>query len=385
MLVPATILILVLALLIIETLVIRRKVNALDIRVHVNGTRGKSTVTRYVAAGLRASGISTWGKITGVVPSIIETDGTLKTINRRGGARVQEQFKIIRLAVQNRVEHMVLECMSIRPELQILESRVFRPHVYVLTNVFDDHRESLGDDFDTQARAICSAIPADSLVVTSPGKHLPILKDTINDADSRIFVAGDLTDDLIRRLPVGTHAANVSLALTVCDACAVSKDRALEAILSEAGREATQISEATDHNVLFADGFAVNDVPSAESFIDYWRDRYSQAESLVVIFNSRADRPLRSEAFARYLPTRNDIGRIIVTGTHAPYMHRALTKAGFPESRISCWSSDQLKNAGQELAKLGVGRNHLVVGLGNYAGDAHVVAASFKGEVSHAV
>jgi len=41
-----------LGLLIIERKVISTSVLALQLRIHVNGTRGKSSVTKYIAAGL---------------------------------------------------------------------------------------------------------------------------------------------------------------------------------------------------------------------------------------------------------------------------------------------------------------------------------------------
>jgi len=43
----------------------RRALRALPIRIHVNGSRGKSSVTRLVAAALREGGIPTAAKTTG--------------------------------------------------------------------------------------------------------------------------------------------------------------------------------------------------------------------------------------------------------------------------------------------------------------------------------
>ena len=37
----------------------------IPIRIHINGTRGKSSVTRLIAAGLRSHGIKTFAKTTG--------------------------------------------------------------------------------------------------------------------------------------------------------------------------------------------------------------------------------------------------------------------------------------------------------------------------------
>ena len=47
----------------------------IPIRIHVNGARGKSSVTRLIAAGLRAGGITTMAKTTGSAPRIIDKDG----------------------------------------------------------------------------------------------------------------------------------------------------------------------------------------------------------------------------------------------------------------------------------------------------------------------
>ncbi|MBU2534533.1 MAG: poly-gamma-glutamate synthase PgsB, partial [Alphaproteobacteria bacterium] len=95
MLLPGLILAFALALLLAEQGRLRRSVRRIPIRIHVVGTRGKSSLTRFVAAGLRASGKRTIGKITGIVPTIIDLDGCPQTIHRRGLPRVIEQMRII--------------------------------------------------------------------------------------------------------------------------------------------------------------------------------------------------------------------------------------------------------------------------------------------------
>ena len=47
----------------------------LPIRIHVNGARGKSSVTRLIAAGLREGGLKTIAKTTGSAPRIIDEFG----------------------------------------------------------------------------------------------------------------------------------------------------------------------------------------------------------------------------------------------------------------------------------------------------------------------
>ena len=44
---------------------------SIPIRIHVNGTRGKSSVTRLIGAGLREGNIKTITKVTGTFPRLI--------------------------------------------------------------------------------------------------------------------------------------------------------------------------------------------------------------------------------------------------------------------------------------------------------------------------
>ena len=76
--ISSTILILILFLILIGSLEIyfhRKALENIPIRIHVNGTRGKSSVTRLIAAGLRSGGIRTIAKTTGTAPRVIDENG----------------------------------------------------------------------------------------------------------------------------------------------------------------------------------------------------------------------------------------------------------------------------------------------------------------------
>lgn len=66
--------------------------------VHVNGTRGKSTVSRLIEAGLRAGGLRVFCKTTGTDPLTIDVNGREEPIRRRGKANIKEQIAILRRA-----------------------------------------------------------------------------------------------------------------------------------------------------------------------------------------------------------------------------------------------------------------------------------------------
>jgi len=69
-----------------EGLTHRRRLRRIPIRIHVNGTRGKSSVSRLIAAGLRAGGIRTCCKTTGTLPRMILPDGSEYPVFRPAGA-----------------------------------------------------------------------------------------------------------------------------------------------------------------------------------------------------------------------------------------------------------------------------------------------------------
>lgn len=49
--------------LIIENIIHNISIKSIPIRIHVNGTRGKSSVARLIAAGVRAGGYTTVAKL----------------------------------------------------------------------------------------------------------------------------------------------------------------------------------------------------------------------------------------------------------------------------------------------------------------------------------
>ena len=86
---------LIMILLGLEAYQVKRDRALLQHVVYVNGIRGKSTVTRMIAAGLKSGGWSVFCKTTGTVPRLIGTDGVERPLRRRGKANIREQARVI--------------------------------------------------------------------------------------------------------------------------------------------------------------------------------------------------------------------------------------------------------------------------------------------------
>jgi poly-gamma-glutamate synthase PgsB/CapB len=366
MLFTTLILFLVISLLIVEKTAVQRSVETLELRIHVNGTRGKSSVTEYIAAGLLNTQTDVMAKVTGIVPTILH-NGVEQPIRRVGGARVQEQMNLIRFASKKKVRSLILECMSISPELQRLESRFFKPHIYVITNIKDDHREEMGRDPEEQANSICGAIPENCTVITNEIRFLEKIKERAALRNSVVITPQELDSEFHQNLPSGIFPENVRLALTACMVAGVDLQLAQEGIrryLSGRSSALTRLSDGK-RQIMFLNAFAVNDVDSTALFIEQWKEKLGNQGKITLVFNTRSDRPIRTDLFTGWCKKSiSTIENIIVTGDHAMRANHSLLKSGFDKEKIHIWSAKQVENAKSglfEIAEDGA----LVVGIGN--------------------
>ena len=109
-------LLILIALGIIESYVHSLSLAKLPIRIHVNGSRGKSSVTRLIASGLRAGGLKVIAKTTGTAPRIIDENGKDRIIHRLRSASIGEQVRLMRNFAKRKPDAVVFECMAVNPQ-----------------------------------------------------------------------------------------------------------------------------------------------------------------------------------------------------------------------------------------------------------------------------
>lgn len=379
MLIVTIILCAIISFLLIEKWLTRRNVESLPLRIHVNGTRGKSSVTEYIGAGIFQAQPDAMAKITGIVPTIIH-NGEERVINRTGVARVQEQVDVIRLAVKSKVRSLVLECMSISPELQKLESSFFKPHIYVITNIRDDHREEMGKNIEEQAQSICNAIPGNCTVVTNEVHFLNKIKNTAATRNSIVISSQEINPVVKNILPSGIFPENVTLALAVCEVAGIDRKLAEEGIMKRISNFDCPLTTIHYKNceIKFLNAFAVNDIESTHSFINHWQNKIIQNSKISVLFNTRADRPIRTDLFAEWIARiSSSVDQIIITGDHFRRAKYQLLKAGTDKKIIHTWRVALLKNVKEELFNT-VPDGALVIGVGNVGGDGFYILKKLR-------
>ena len=145
--------------------------------VQVNGTRGKTAVSRLIQAGLTGGGIRAVAKTTGTLPQLIDADGVQTDIRRRGAPNIKEQAWTVRKAARMNAQVLVAECMAVRPEYQRVSQRMLEADVAVITNIRPDHFEEMGHSLEEIARSVCQMLPTGGAVFTTEKDALAIIQE----------------------------------------------------------------------------------------------------------------------------------------------------------------------------------------------------------------
>jgi hypothetical protein len=135
----------------------RRRLADIDTRIVVSGTRGKSTTTRWLHDAFYRRGYDTFAKITGDEPKVLY-NGFVHDINRDATVRLYENER--ELSRFEDVDVAIVENHGIRQyTTRLVNAQFVDPHLVFLTNVREDHLDSLGSDRRQIARALARAVP----------------------------------------------------------------------------------------------------------------------------------------------------------------------------------------------------------------------------------
>lgn len=370
----------------VEVIVHRRNLRRMRIRVHVNGTRGKSSVTRLIASGLREAGIVTCAKTTGTLARMILPDGQELPIFRPAGPNVIEQRRIVATAAAYRAEALILECMALQPELQSLsELKMIRATHAVITNARPDHLDVMGPDDRHVALALAGMTPVKGVLYTAEQDQLEVLREAAKDRESELVAIGDddvagITPEVLDGFSYTEHPDNVALALRVLTDLGVEREVALRGMWKTPPDPGALTEHRLDffgRQIVFLNGFAANDPVSTQQLWDTANAEHPEVVRRIAIFNCRADRPDRSMQLGAEFPRWSPADFVVLMGSGTYLFARAAAKAGYDASRLVVVEDLRVEEIFERLVSL-VESSALIMGMGNIGGQGLDVVRYFK-------
>lgn len=362
-------LVVILAYLALERRCALRNRSKLQHVIHVNGIRGKSTVTRLIDAGLRAGGFRVFCKTTGTVPMIIGTDGNARPLHRRGRANIKEQLNMLRLAAREDAQILVLECMAVDPALQrVTQHEMLRADIGVITNVRLDHTAEMGETLEEICDSLSNTIPKNGVLFTADEQFVSRLTRNGERIGCRTELARPKGDE-----PGFDFPENLALALAVCRYLGVAEETALEGMLHyQRDPYALSIHRLPGGGV-FVNGLSINDPQSTQLVFERLAKRFGwDSGDLILLINNRPDRGYRTEHMVMVAGALQP-SRVWLLGASQRAVTRALRKT-VPQldvrrfSQVGALPLDQLP-AGQ-----------VVFAVGNVAGPGHEVMRRVREE-----
>ncbi|MCI7768987.1 MAG: poly-gamma-glutamate synthase PgsB, partial [Christensenellaceae bacterium] len=327
--------------------------------IHVNGIRGKSTVTRLIDAGIREFGYSVVSKTTGTVPTVIGRDNVPRPIKRLGPANVREQLKIVRKAAAQNADYLVVECMAVDPELQYLcEKQILHADVNVITNVRADHLDKMGEDLESIAYSLANTTPRDGVLVLGEDAFRDVFQRCADKQNCRLVVA----DKYDGEENLDTFPENIATALKVAEVLGFDRDtffRGMKKYIHDPGA----LAAYKIGNTVFINGFSINDPDSTLEVYDTVIGKRYPGDKLTVLLNTRPDRPFRIDQHVDML-TKMRFKNVIIIGSNRNYVKKQLEKRGIHAQTIKKYS---------ELLD-----EEFVFGCGNIASDGMKIVEYFK-------
>jgi len=326
----------------LEAIQHRRRVGRLDYRVHVNGIRGKSTVTRIIAGMLREAGYVTIGKATGTEAVVVNRDGIDEIIHRKGPATILEQIEVAKKYVDDTVQALVIECMALKPQYQnTSEKMIVRSNIGVLTNVREDHQDVMGETLPEIARSLLNTCPYNGVLVTAEvnPEITPIIDEVAASRGSRVIYADPETvsDADIERFDYIAFKENVAIGVAIADLIGIPRDLAMNGMVrADPDPGVLRMKELAilGKRVTWANLFAVND---RESMVVAMRklDPYmTPTTTRVGILNNRNDRERRAVQFADVAVRDLSFEYLVTFGAFEGLVTDLLVENDYPLDRI---------------------------------------------------
>jgi poly-gamma-glutamate synthase PgsB/CapB len=137
------------------------------------------------------------------------------------------------------------------------------------------------------------------------------------------------------------------------------------------------VIEFFGRRVVFVNGFAANDPESTAQIWGMAWARHPEARPRIAVFNCRSDRVERSVQLGRAYPTWPQADHVVLIGSGTWLFARAAVEAGLDPARLVFAEDLDVARIFEAIISR-VGRNALVMGMGNIGGPGLELVAHFR-------
>ena len=326
----------------IEFALHQKRIYSIPIRIHVNGTRGKSSVTRLIGAALREGGISTVTKVTGTYPRLILENGCEVGIYRKASANIIEQLSIIKFASNRKAQAIVMECMAIQPQYQwITETKMLHSTISVITNVRLDHIDVMGYTLPEIAEALGNTIPRKQHLFTAEKYLYNDLKKISDTRSSTINLSEDysVTEEEMNGFAYIEHKENVALALDVSQHLGIERKVALAGMykaIPDAGALKLSRVNVFQKKINFFNAFAANDPQSSMMIWEKIKLEIGLRGIKIILLNTRHDRLDRAKQLTGMIgkELNDEYDYVILIGQSTEMVEELAVASGVKRNKI---------------------------------------------------
>ena len=293
---------------------LRRAISALEIKILVAGSRGKSGTVRIIHGILRHAGLRVIGKVTGTIAVELAPDGKEQSTVRFGAAGIPEMRSAILRGYRAGARAAVLECMAVQPKMISLVARIVQPDIVVVPAIRLDHLEDEGlTEYEIGVSIVDAVGFAKHLVAAVDQPDLQAyLEDHCAKLDMKLHLVCAQPDQPV---VIGQHPTNVALGLEVAKILALPTAGFEPFVSVEPEAAVRHEVQLPDRRVSFCDIGGANDPQSAADALH--RLQLPPEEKVVPIIINRWDRPLRAVSFLAAVD--GNFPAVLISGTLPQY------------------------------------------------------------------